>query len=92
MTEIKDQDDAISEVSSVYDISHPREMEWRLKIFLEFLEVYLIRLALETSRTRIPSRMPSNINVPLLLKSIIYKFLLFHAMMYKHFKVARDDA
>lgn len=56
MAEVQDHlEDSLFEESSIFDASHPMEMEWRLKIFLEFLEVYLIRLALETSRTRIPS-------------------------------------
>eukprot|EP01036_Dinobryon_divergens_P026243 gene26244-34865_t len=55
MAEIKVQEDSLSVESSIFDTSHPMEMEWRLKIFLEFLEVYLIRLAIETSRTRLPN-------------------------------------
>ena len=48
--EKKDDD---TEVSSIFNVSHPREMEWRLKIFLQNLEAYLVKIALETSRTRL---------------------------------------
>ena len=42
-----------TEVSSIFNVAHPREMEWRLKIFLQNLEAYLVKIALETSRTRL---------------------------------------
>lgn len=44
--------DEETEVSSIFNASHPRELEWRLKTFLKNLEAHLVKIALETSRTR----------------------------------------
>ena len=44
--------DEETEVSSIFNASHPREMEWRLKLFFKNLEAHLVKIALETSRTR----------------------------------------
>ena len=49
----QEKTDDETEVSSIFNTSHPREMEWRLKIFLQNLEAYLVKIALETSRTRL---------------------------------------
>jgi hypothetical protein len=49
----KEKTDDETELSSIFNTSHPRELEWRLKIFLQNLEAHLVKIALETSRTRL---------------------------------------
>ena len=39
--------------SSIFDLTNPRELEWRLKVFLENFEAYLIKYAQKLSRTRL---------------------------------------
>ena len=51
--DMKEKTDDDTEVSSIFNTSHPRELEWRLKIFLQNLEAHLVKIALETSRTRL---------------------------------------
>ena len=45
-------EDSLSEEPSLVDSSNPRELEYRLKIFLTNFKAYLVKQALETSRTR----------------------------------------
>ena len=39
--------------SSIFDLTNPRELEWRLKVFLENFQAYLTKYAQKLSRTRL---------------------------------------
>lgn len=39
--------------SSIFDLTNPRELEWRLKVFLENFAAYLTKYAQKLSRTRL---------------------------------------
>lgn len=51
-------DETRSEASSTLDASNPKELENRLKIFLQNLKAYLVKQAVDTSKTRSTGTIP----------------------------------
>ena len=64
-------DETRSEASSTLDASNPKELENRLKIFLQNLKAYLVKQAVDTSKTRSTGTIPFKIVVVVVVVVVV---------------------